>query len=100
MKRHLILPLLLLLSLPLMLVAGPSTIRQVSFTGNRHVTSQRLLLMMKSRPDTELNQEFLRDDLRRLATWIDMNAVFYGAYSPDDQARQLRGERIEMPEVQ
>jgi hypothetical protein len=40
------------------------------------------------------------DELRRVAAWIDLNAVFYGAYTPEDQARQLRGEEIEMPEVQ
>ncbi len=39
-------------------------------------------------------------ELRRLAAWIDCNATFYGAYSPEDQARQLRGERLAMPEIQ
>ena len=27
------------------------------------------------------------DDLRRLALWIDLNAIFYGVNLPDDQAR-------------
>ncbi len=40
------------------------------------------------------------DDLRRLALWIDLNAIFYGVNLPDDQARLLRGERVEMPQVQ
>jgi hypothetical protein len=40
------------------------------------------------------------DDLARLAIWIDLNAVFYGVYDPAAQARQLRGEAVEMPEVQ
>jgi hypothetical protein len=40
------------------------------------------------------------NELARLATWIDLNAIFYGVNRPDDQARQLRGERIAMPEVQ
>ena len=39
-------------------------------------------------------------ELRRLALWIDLNAIFYGAYSPQDQARQLRGERVPMPAIQ
>lgn len=39
-------------------------------------------------------------ELRHVAAWIDLNAVFYGAYSPEDQARQLRGEELAMPEVQ
>jgi hypothetical protein len=40
------------------------------------------------------------DDFRRLGTWIDMNATFYGVYLPEDQARQLRGEDVPMPEIQ
>ncbi|MBM4037951.1 MAG: hypothetical protein FJ290_05505 [Planctomycetes bacterium] len=40
------------------------------------------------------------DALGRLALWIDLNAVFYGVYDPAAQARQLRGEAVEMPEVQ
>jgi hypothetical protein len=40
------------------------------------------------------------DDLRRLALWIDLNAVFYGVNLPEDQARQLRGEAAPMPEIQ
>jgi hypothetical protein len=40
------------------------------------------------------------DDFRRLAAWIDLNAIFYGVNAPEDQARQLRGEPIAMPEIQ
>lgn len=39
-------------------------------------------------------------ELRRLAKWIDCNAVFYGAYQPQRQAAQLRGEVLAMPELQ
>jgi hypothetical protein len=39
-------------------------------------------------------------ELRRLAAWIDLNAVFYGDYSPQAQAAQLRGESLPMPELQ
>ncbi len=39
-------------------------------------------------------------ELRRLAAWIDLNAIFYGAYSLKAQARQLRGEMLPMPEIQ
>jgi hypothetical protein len=39
-------------------------------------------------------------DVRRLAAWIDLNAVFYGAYAPADQAAQLEGKRIGMPGIQ
>ena len=40
------------------------------------------------------------EEFRRLALWIDCNAVFYGVYDPADQARQLRGELVSMPEIQ
>lgn len=41
-----------------------------------------------------------RDALRRLAQWIDCNAIFYGGYSPEDQASQLRGDHLPMPALQ
>ncbi len=40
------------------------------------------------------------DDLERLATWMDANALFYGTFDPADQARQRRGERIAGPKLQ
>jgi hypothetical protein len=33
-------------------------------------------------------------DYERLATWMDVNALFYGTFDPADQTRQQRGERI------
>jgi len=39
-------------------------------------------------------------EIRRLAAWIDLNAVFYGEYLPEARARQRRGERLPMPEIQ
>ncbi len=40
------------------------------------------------------------EELRRIATWIDCNAVFYGSYHPEVQARELAGEAAPMPEIQ
>lgn len=37
------------------------------------------------------------EELDRLVTWMDANALFYGSFDPDAQARQLRGERIDGP---
>ncbi|MCF0234393.1 MAG: hypothetical protein HUK22_05365 [Thermoguttaceae bacterium] len=37
------------------------------------------------------------DEWERLNTWMDVNALFYGSFNADDQARQQRGERIEGP---
>ena len=39
-------------------------------------------------------------ELRRLAAWIDCNAVFHGTYDLAEQARELAGEPIPMPEIQ
>lgn len=39
-------------------------------------------------------------ELDRLITWMDANALFYGTFDPEDQARQLRGEIIEGPALQ
>ena len=37
------------------------------------------------------------DELDRLITWIDANALFYGTFLPELQAKQQRGERIAGP---
>ncbi|MBI5684976.1 MAG: hypothetical protein HZC54_07835 [Verrucomicrobia bacterium] len=39
-------------------------------------------------------------ELRRLAAWIDCNAVFYGSFDPAEQAKQLAGQQILMPRIQ
>lgn len=57
----------------------------------------RLMTMLEDgHEDVKLSPE----ELRRLAAWIDLNAIFYGVYLPEDQARQLRGEDVPMPEIQ
>jgi len=40
------------------------------------------------------------EDWDRLVTWMDANALFYGTFGFEDQARQRRGERIEGPELE
>jgi len=40
------------------------------------------------------------DDLERLITWMDTNALFYGTFDPGDQQRQRRGERIAGPALE
>ncbi|MBM4153426.1 MAG: hypothetical protein FJ221_00130 [Lentisphaerae bacterium] len=39
------------------------------------------------------------DDLRRLAAWIDLNAIFYGVYDAPSQARQVAGDPVPMPDI-
>ncbi|MBN1342797.1 MAG: hypothetical protein JXQ73_08975 [Phycisphaerae bacterium] len=58
--------------------------------------SRLIKMLRKGHQDVKLTTE----DLRRLAMWIDCNAIFYGANKVEEQARQLRGEILAMPEIQ
>jgi hypothetical protein len=40
------------------------------------------------------------EEIDRLATWMDTNALFYGTFDPADQARQQRGQRIAGPSAE
>ncbi|HUS93379.1 MAG TPA: hypothetical protein VM695_16085 [Phycisphaerae bacterium] len=40
------------------------------------------------------------EEIGRLATWMDTNALFYGTFDPADQQRQQRGERIDGPTLE
>lgn len=40
------------------------------------------------------------EEIERLVTWMDTNALFYGTFDPEDQARQQRGERIPGPKLE
>lgn len=40
------------------------------------------------------------EDVERLVTWMDANALFYGTFNPADQERQRQGQRIAGPDVQ
>ena len=39
-------------------------------------------------------------EMRVIATWIDLNATFYGCYEEPWLTKQLKGEPIPMPERQ
>ncbi|MGA2253535.1 MAG: hypothetical protein ABSG53_02645, partial [Thermoguttaceae bacterium] len=41
-----------------------------------------------------------KDDLDRLITWMDANALFYGTFNPTDQQRQFKGQRIAGPDLE
>ena len=64
------------------------------FFGARGSPLMRMLL--KGHNDVALGP----GDIERLATWMDANALFYGTFDREGQARQRRGERIAEPEVQ
>jgi hypothetical protein len=40
------------------------------------------------------------EEIERLATWMDVNALFYGTFDPNDQAKQQLGQRIAGPSIQ
>jgi len=44
--------------------------------------------------------ELSDDDLSRLVTWMDANALCYGTFDPADQKRQQQGERIAGPALE
>ena len=58
--------------------------------------SRLMKILLSRRRDARLSA----DEIRRLALWIDCNAIFYGVYDPAEQARQLRGEAVAMPAIQ
>jgi hypothetical protein len=58
--------------------------------------SRLMQLLLDGHEDVRLTPK----EIARLATWIDMNAIFYGVYDPVGQSRQLAGQRVPMPEIQ
>ena len=58
--------------------------------------SPLMTLLRKGHAEVKLSDE----ELRCLATWMDANALCYGTFDPEDQKRQLRGERIAGPALE
>ena len=75
-------------------IVNSEPLSQPGFFGARGSTVMKMLL--HGHHDVTLS----RDDIERLATWMDANALFYGTFDVDDQARQQRGERIEGPKLE
>ncbi len=71
---------------------------QVTPPGGRYGArgSRLIALLRDGHEEVSLDAE----EFRRLAQWIDCNAIFYGAYLPEEQERLLRGERLPMPALQ
>jgi hypothetical protein len=71
---------------------------QVTPAGGKYAAlgSRLIKLLRVGHEDVQLDD----NELERLATWIDLNAIFYGVYNAEDQARQLAGQRVAMPEIQ
>ncbi|MFO7901621.1 MAG: hypothetical protein R6U98_03080, partial [Pirellulaceae bacterium] len=53
-------------------------------------------LLLDGHEGVELSDE----DYERLITWMDANALFYGTFKPEDQAKQQQGKRIAGPELE
>ncbi len=73
---------------------------QVTPPGGQYGARGSRLMRLIGREGEHYDVKLSRKERRALATWIDLNAIFYGVYDPQDQARQLRGERVAMPEIQ
>ncbi len=58
--------------------------------------SRLIRLLRAGHYDVQLSPQ----ELRQIAAWIDCNAIFYGSYRPEQQAQQLRGEPLAMPDIQ
>lgn len=58
--------------------------------------SRLLRLLLEGHEGVKLTDS----EIRRLAAWIDMNAIFYGVYDAVGQQQQLRGRPVPMPEIQ
>ncbi len=55
--------------------------------------SRLMDMLLEGHHEIRLNEK----EVERLVTWMDANALFYGSFDPEAQARQLRAERIEGP---
>jgi len=55
--------------------------------------SRLMDMLIEGHHEVRMNAE----EMDRLVTWMDANALFYGTFDPADQARQLLGERIAGP---
>ncbi len=60
------------------------------------IASRLMDMLLQGHQDVRLSDE----DMERLVTWMDANALFYGTFDPQDQARQLLGERIDGPALE
>lgn len=58
--------------------------------------SRLMKLLREGHEDVELSST----ELARIAAWIDMNAIFYGVYDPQQQHLQQQGELVAMPPLQ
>lgn len=69
----------------------------VTYPGQFGARASKLMALLQSGHE---GVKLAAEDIERLATWMDANALFYGTFDPEDQQRQLRGERIAGPTLE
>jgi hypothetical protein len=65
--------------------------------GNIGARGSRLVQLLR---DGHEQVQLPDNDLRRVAAWVDLNAVFLGAYLPEELAQLQQGEQLTMPRIQ
>jgi hypothetical protein len=60
------------------------------------IGSGLIQLLRKKHADIELTPE----ELRRIGTWIDLNAIYYGTYDSSQLSLQQHGKPIPMPQFE
>jgi len=79
---------------------GARNVVQVTPPGGMYGSPGSRLMKILRSPKGHYKVKLSGDDIRRIAAWIDLNAVFYGVYDPKAQAQQLKGLKVPMPEIQ
>lgn len=74
-------------------LSNSEPITQPDFFGSR--SSPLFKMLREGHEGVKLNDQ----EFERLTTWADNNVLFYGTFDPEDQSRQLKGERIKGPLV-
>ena len=76
---------------------GRNQIQMTEPGGQYGALGSRLMkLLAAGHEKTELSDQ----EKRTLATWIDLNAIFYGVGEVEGQAKILAGEQVPMPAIQ
>jgi hypothetical protein len=79
---------------------GARNVLQITPPGGMYGSPGSRLIKLLRDPKGHHKVKLSGDNIRRIAAWIDCNAIFYGVYDPKEQARQLKGLDVPMPEIQ
>jgi hypothetical protein len=79
---------------------GGASISQVATPPGRIGADESRLTKILEDATHAAGAKLSAEDRQRLYLWLDSNAPFYGTYGPQEQAAQLRGELVAVPQVQ